>query len=125
VHHDVAAGGGGPTGGNVNVDVCLTGASVRERDGGDSWTSMVSVGASSVQQVREVRRAWTTCGAEATKWPSVVHVEAPLRRDDIAAAAAWGPTAHSSQLPDPRTPPPQHHPPSRIPNHLRSNTDCM
>lgn len=61
---------------------------------------------------------------------SVVHagVEAPLRRDDIAAAAAaWVPqlTAHSSQLPDPRTPPPQHHPPSRIPNRLRSSTDCM
>ena len=43
-------------GGNVNVDVdvdvCLTGASVRDCDGGDSWTRMVSAGASSVQQVR-------------------------------------------------------------------------
>ena len=52
----VTAGGGGPMGGNVNVDVdvdvCLTGASVRDCDGGDSWTRMVSAGASSVQQVR-------------------------------------------------------------------------
>lgn len=39
----------------------------------------------------------------------------------------WVPqlTAHSSQLTDPRTPPPQHHPPSCIPKHLRSSTDCM
>ena len=61
------------------MNVCLAGASVWEYDGGDSWTSMVSFGASSVQQVREVKRAWTARGAEGKQWPwpSVVFIEAP------------------------------------------------
>ena len=86
-----------PDGRELNVNVCLTGASVRECD---SWTSMESVGASSVQQVREVRRAWTACGAGATKfkWPRWCMQVSRLRSGVMTSLQLQQPGSHSSQL---------------------------